>query len=337
MASRPLALLTAALLLGACDPGDPAMGDGSGNVGDGGTDGGDPSTDDGDDPPPSDGMVDTSDGVAAGHQLASLLTAEAQTSASITTEAVFMASQAAGTGQVVASGTLTRQGQSFSWSPEPSDRLVVALGDGTTISLWVEQFAGDTTSPSAFLSTDHQLTYVATVDDRVDMRLSSLRQGGTMNASATGKYTHEGVAYDVDLQLAGTTYFESDSTGTHNLDEHRTTGTIKATGFDLDVDEDWRFELVVAGNESAQSTHRTIRNSLRLGETTFDWVDVLVQKSFRDGVPSELDTYWLARGQVLRNGEPYGAYRLDPSATLESVAVVLDTPDGAIEIDRDRT
>ena len=268
---------------------------------------------DGDDDDDDEPAVDAEDSVMASHNLGSVITTEGQTSANIAVEGVFMASQSAGLGQVVTTGTLTQQGQAFAYVATPSDRLVVEFGDGTTIDFWIEEISGDSTSAAAFLNNDHLLEYRVAVEGKIDMTFESRRQGGSLGAGAVGSYVYEGAEYDVDLSMAGTYYFESDSTGTHFRDEHRTTGSVTGTGYDLDVDETWYFELVTSNGGSAQAASRTVSNSLQLGNDTFDWVDVATKKSFSNGKPSQVDTYWDATGEILRNGESYAAYRLDLS------------------------
>jgi hypothetical protein len=292
----------------------------------------DDDADDADDDDDDDPEVAVEDSVLASHNLGSVITTEGQTSANVAVEGVFTASQAAGTGQVVTTGTLTQQGQAFAYAPSPSDRLVVEFGDGTAIDFWIDEIAGDSTSAAAFLNNDHEFQYRVAVDGKIDMTFESRRQAGSLAAGAVGSYVHEGVDYDIDLSMAGAYDFESDSTGTYFRDEHRTTGSITASGYDLDVDETWYFELVTSDSGSAQAATRTVANSLQLGGDTFDWVDVATAKSFRNGKPSEIDTYWKARGEILRNGEQHGTYRLDLGAPA-FIHMVVDLPTGPVEVE----
>ena len=289
---------------------------------------GDGDGDDDDDDP----AADAEDSVVASHNLGSVITTEGQSSANIAVEGVFMASQAAGLGEPVTTGTLTQQGQGFAYAGAPSDRLVVEFSDGTTIDFWIEEISGDSTSAAAFLNNDHVLEYRVAVDGKIDMTFESRRQGGALGAGAVGSYVYEDVEYDIDLAMAGTYYFESDSTGTHFRDEHRTTGSVTASGYDLDVDETWYFELVTSGGGSAQAASRTVSNSLQLGDDTFDWVDVATKKSFSNGKPSQIDTYWDATGDILRNGEAYGTYRLDLTEP-DFIYFAVDLPAGAVRVE----
>lgn len=284
--------------------------------------------------PPPEHDAEVRAAIEATHALAGVVQSEGQTSATIVAEGVFLASQLGGAGQVVTTGTLEQEGTTFAWSGDPVDRMVITFGDGTKVDVWVDEIVGDSSSATAFLQGEHRFAYRVAMRDRIDMAFTSVRQDGTTTATANGTLVHEDVSYEAAVEVQGTYFFETDSTGTHFRDAHRTTGSITAEGLELELDEGWSFELVTSGGESAQATQRTIASSLRLGDDVYDWVDATTRTSFRDGKPSELDTYWAADGEILRNGEPFGAYRLGSSATLDFVTVVVDLPHAELELER---
>jgi hypothetical protein len=190
--------------------------------------------------------------IAASQELPSALQNEARTSARIAAEAVLLSTELADAGQRVTTGTLVQDDAGFTWAPQPTDRLVVEFGDGTDFHVWVDDMAGDDTSATAFLEGDHRFVYRVAVADRLDVAFSSAREAGTLTATAVGTYVHEGVDYDVALDLSG-------------LDRRQITGSILADDFDLDVDETWP--------SRADASQRTISSSLRLGDDVYDWVD----------------------------------------------------------------
>jgi len=326
----------AALNLVACidqEPQDerPFVGDDDDDDDDDGDDD-DDDDDDGDDDDDDDATPDADRSLHASHMLGSTLQAEAADSATLTTEAVWLASQSVGTGAVVTTGTLTQSGQSVSYAAQPNDRLVVELGDGNMVDIWVLAMDGDFSgSASNFRESNHDLQYRVAVADRIDMTFTSQRNGGNSASAAEGNVVLEGVTYDCNVQGTGTYYFEADTTGVHFLDDAQVQGRITGAGFDLDVDETWHFELVSTNDGSAQDARRTIDNSLDLGGTVFDFVDIEMQKAFKDGSPTEIDTYWNAQGTVLRNGSAYGQMRLD--VDVARVRFVLDTPGGTVELE----
>lgn len=318
-------LITAAVLMAApaCD-GEPAP---------------DPMADPGsgrDDGPPMAGddvPSEPSDVLRSAHALPQTIGDEGQSSAEVTTNSVWMASQLAGQGQVVTTGTLVQQGDGFAYDPEPRDALVVSLSDGTRVVLVVHAMEGDVSgTPGGFLDGDHRLEYEVAVPDRLDMRFGSQRLQGSASSSAVGSYTHQGQAYDVDLERIGSYYFESDSTGTHYRDEHRTTGTVQAEGYRLEVDEGWRYELVTSGDDSASTAQRTVSSGLTVGGTVYDWVDVVTRKSFRDGQPSQTESYWTAEGAILRDGEGFGQYGMELQGPYLRFVVAL--PAETIEVEQ---
>jgi hypothetical protein len=70
-----------------------------------------------------------------------------------------------------------------------------------------------------------------------------------------------------------------------------------------------------------------------VGADTFRWENTKRQKSFVDGKPSSLDTYWLASGRVLRNGADYGVYRTVSQPHLGLIKFVLELPDQVLELE----
>jgi hypothetical protein len=256
-------------------------------------------------------------------------------------QAVEMASVQAGLGQVVTTGTLTQTAGGFLYSANPGDRMVVVFSNQRRIELFITALEGDLSQGSAgFFDGDHRFTVRVVVTDEMDAVFESVQQGGQRRIGIEGAITVEGVSYRIDAQAAGTTFFENDSTGSNFRSQTRTTGTITAEGFALDIDEEWSYEMVTTSGSrggSASAATRQLGNVLRLGDETYTWEGVSVQFSYRDGKPSQLDTYWQAQGVVLRDGRVYGTYRKDAQDFGGDgggyVKFVLDTSDGVIELE----
>jgi hypothetical protein len=131
-------------------------------------------------------------------------------------------------------------------------------------------------------------------------------------------------------------FFESSFGGSQTITDSRLTGILAADGFNLAVDQRVRFEIVVQGGQSASTTEEWLAHLLKLGTDTYSWHDVKKQKSFRNGVPSRADEYWLAQGTIRKNGVPFGTYRKsyrDFSGALAQIKFEVRTPDATVEIE----
>jgi len=91
-------------------------------------------------------------------------------------------------------------------------------------------------------------------------------------------------------------------------------------------------KLIASDRESASSEQIWNNNAVHAGGVTLQWVNTRRQNSFKNGKLSSLDTYWQASGEVLRDGAPYGAYKMESNSTLFVVKFLLVTPGEAIEL-----
>lgn len=245
--------------------------------------------------------------------------------ASLVVNAIQSASVRARTGQPVTYGTLTNEG----WAPEPADRLVVQAEDAR-YEVTVDGLDGDFASADAFLAGDHLLdAQVTDGASALDLRLT--REGATRQIHVAGRLQVDGVTYQVDLTAAGTERFDNDTSGTAYADHHQVSGTVDWNGAHLLVDETWDFELVSSGR-TASSAVRTIRNRLDAAGRTFLFDGVRLKKAFRDGNPTEVDTFWEASGAITADGAPFGSYALDQSDAA-FIKLLLRLPDQTVEVE----
>ena len=255
--------------------------------------------------------------------------------------ALFVASVQGGGGErLVTTGTVSQEGEQWVWSAEPDDALVVHV-EGQTLRFAVEEVqAADLSSPDAVLGGDHRLVFeVEGSGGRV--HVSSVKQGAERDVRIDGTLRDGGVDYALEgLRYRGTEHFESDTSG-HSYDNaYLLTGTIRWADVRLALDEQWRFELVTAAEPrptTAQSAERINRSVLDVGAVSYTWIDATTRKAFRNGKPSSED-YWAALGEVRRDGEAFGEYRMTTQsfgvegAGLIRFVVVL--PDETIELER---
>lgn len=258
-------------------------------------------------------------------------------SANLSAQAVFLASTLTGGSQLVTTGTLTQLGQNWTYSPAPSERLLVQFQAGTNMTFVVTRMEGDFSSDAAtFLRNPHRFEYQATAPGIADLHFSSHIPSGTCNfqSAVSGSLQWRGVTYVLDLAMAGE-YCTENGFGYFSLrNDYTTSGTVTAPGFALRVEERRRFELITTSRDSASSEENWNNNTLTIGADTYKWAGTKKQKSFKDGKPSSVDTYWQATGAVLKNGAPYGTYRRDASAAVGWIRFVLDLPDRTVELER---
>ncbi len=271
----------------------------------------------------------------AGHAAAGSTYQRAEDMSRFGVDAVAAASQLAGTGQVTTFGTLSRDGGQLRYSPTPADRLIVPGRDGGTVELKFEDFQGNTQSAAAFLANDHSLSFTAQHAGDLDMRISDVRRGEAHDITARGRITFGDVDYDADLHFAETDHFRYDGPGGEGERAVAITGTIESDDAKLTVDETASDVSATAEvrdglGGSAHTTTRTIRSTLETGGDTYVWNDVQTRESFRNGRASDVE-HWRAEGDVTRNGEPYGSYRLREAGG--QLQMVIDRPQGALVLE----
>jgi hypothetical protein len=272
----------------------------------------------------------------AGAGVAQTVGATALETANLGAQGVFLASiLGAGGAQLVTTGTLTQQSSTWNYSTSPSDRLFVQFQSGSNLTYYVTRMEGDfSRDATTFLERPHAFDYRVVVPTVGELSFENAIPTGTCNflVTARGSLDWGQVTYTVDLTLSGV-YCIDTSFGYQLLNDYTTTGTVTAPGYALTVNQRWRHELVGGAGGDASSVEEWNNSTLTLGVDIFQWDNTKKQKSFRDGQPSSLDTYWLASGNVLRNGTTYGAYRLQPLPLLGLIKFVLDLPNETIDLE----
>jgi hypothetical protein len=294
-------------------------------------------------PNSSDGLA--REGLFAGDFVSRNASLFGEQSGEIAANAVFLASQiGAGGARLVSTGTLTQQGQTWAYAGEPNDRLVVQFASGTNVDFYITRMQGDFSIDAAnFLQSNHNFDYRVVISGVSDLSFTSDVASGASNfhATARGTLLSSNVTYTVDLTLSGLYSFEIDSTGSSLLNDYGTTGTIVAPGYSLTVNERRRFELISAvvnfggatRTDTATSEQTWNNNTLIFGADTYQWTNAQKQKSFKNGKPSSVDTYWQASGGVLKNGAPFGLYKFETGSVFGYVNFDLVLPNEVIELE----
>jgi hypothetical protein len=235
-------------------------------------------------------------------------------------------------------GTLVQSAAGWTYSASPSDRLIAQFTNGLTTTFFVSVIVGDFTGNSDnFLRNSHDFEFHVVTPSVGDLQVSSVVSGSSFAARAKGTLTYLGVNYAIDLTAAGQHVFNTDSTGTELTDDYGITGTITSTGFNLTVNQHHYFSLVES-THIATTAQEHLNSSLTIGADIYQWLNVYKRKDFTDGIPAYYTPglsplYWIATGQVSKNGAAYASYRYSDSPIDLYLRFFLDTPFGSIDLE----
>lgn len=243
-------------------------------------------------------------------------------------------------GRITTTGTVRVSEQGSSYEPGPSDRMQVYLHSGDRWTFEFIQQQGSDDSAEAFMTGDHLLHLRAQGPEGFEAEIHTGRQGQQRQATLRGSASSASETYIFDLSYIGTEDFESDSTGASYRADFSVAGTVRAPGFELAASERWRFELVSGtgpGAYTANTAERVQDGRLSVDGSVYDYRGLTTRRAFRDGAPTEIDTYWGAEGQVLKDGSPWGQAALRMT-TIEqagtgSIQFGLRTPDALLVLE----
>lgn len=246
-------------------------------------------------------------------------------------KAVFEASTQSGGTEVVATGTLTQQGssESFTYQPEPTEKLVVAFTDGTRNELWVTDMRGDFSgTPEDYLGRDHVFRYriVQTGGKAaLDLEIADGVLSGGTESTLKGTFEIEGVSYTADVARQGTIKSSVENQYADYTTEEALSGTVSGGDLAVELAETYRYRSVYASQRLLQSTTRTVRNTWTQGGASYAAEAVLV-KHLENFKAIEIDTgsRWRAEGFVTKEGATIGELGLEVGSGLVSVFVIID-------------
>jgi hypothetical protein len=269
-------------------------------------------------------------------------------------DAVFLASQQAASGQVIANGTLTQSSAgSFTYDTAPSDKLIVQLTNGLATTYYVTTMQGDFSGDSgSFIQNPHRFEF-RTVASDLDMSFTSMtgdcNGGSAPNTSGTaqGTFTLSNMTYQAALSLDGNYCFSSDTTGTELKEDYTVTGKITGAGLELVLNQRRYFDAVQGSGPHgfASTAQDWIKNRLSLGSDLYEWHNVYKERSFSDlhtanVQPVNFDPLlspleWAATGDVLKNGAPFAAYHYNFDRNNDLyLRFQLLTPLGVIDLEK---
>ena len=262
-------------------------------------------------------------------------------SRSFVVEAVYQATALSGgayMGRVVNTGTLTQGYGGFQYSPQPTDRLVVNMGQQQVHEFVVHQAQGNNqaATASAWVMAPHILRYTHRLQGQAEGEISAQFDGARFQVQVRGWYVQSGVRYDVNLTASGAT---SGSSGYHGQDsqtQYGVSGTISGGGVAITVNEQHSSSMAAATSlyslpsqrGSASRFNATINNVVRVGGADYQFQNVQVQvdQRTRGTGPAEGGLTGLS-GVVLRSGQPFG------QMVLQAGRAFLQTQSGMLPLD----
>lgn len=259
-------------------------------------------------------------------------------------QAIEAATVVAGTSEPRTFGTLQEGPEGLlRYEPSPEDRLVVVRAGGTAVELVVMDLFGSGSDTASFFQANHDLRIRVRSEELVG-GIWSRRRGSSRWAGLFGTMRFDGEAWEGQVSLEGEESFESDRSGSRYFDNHGLTGQLSNESTTVEVSEHWTFELVgaregLSSNRAgtASSGVRTVDNVVMVGGRRYQWAGVRTRKAFRDGKPTEIDTYWSGAGEILEDGVPFGRVEKFAEAYGESggfIGFQLVTVDTMIELER---
>jgi hypothetical protein len=132
---------------------------------------------------------------------------------------------------------------------------------------------------------------------------------GEMTIRVTGRMHQGADPYDVELTAQGSYYFESSFGGLEQRQLYTVSGVVSSVpgavnAVELTVQEEYTNERVVSEGVSVSTADTSIHNQWRQNEVAYAADNWRIRRSFRDGAPSQLDSYWHASGALLQNRLP---------------------------------
>lgn len=248
--------------------------------------------------------------------------------ATIGTGAVLLASMYNGAMALVTTGTLTQYAprlDAFSYSAGPQDRLIIKYLNGQTIAYQIINILGNLNSGAEnFFLGDHDLHMRAIQEGALDVEIFSRQFNHQRSGRIVGQSLYENVSYHLDLSVVGTTSFDNDSTGSEYSTNDTVQGQITAPELAITLHETRTYHSITARKITSSSATRNQNSMMSWQGQTYQFINALTKKAFRDGRPNEAD-FWKSTGTLLKNGQPWGQLQLEYEPQRAVFALNLDS------------
>jgi hypothetical protein len=237
----------------------------------------------------------------------------------LTTQAVYFASQWQGVLTTAGSIIEVQPGGNFTYVPSPADLMRVEFLNGQVIECTITDLNGqDFSDPIAFLRGDHVLRFELQWTGGpgpLSVSIFSTQNAGQRQGYVQGLMPLDNQAAEVNLNLAGSSSYVSDLSGSEYRTQYTWQGTVATPAMTVNVDESRDFEVIVvsASNEPTQSVSRSriqLNSHVMIGPDRLAFNQARIQTVFRDGQPSDED-YWAGSGgQLLHNQTVIGEIKV---------------------------
>ncbi len=212
-----------------------------------------------------------------------------------------------GQGGLVTFGTIRAVGGPvLVYEPQPTDRLVVALLDGSRREFYYLGANGNLAAPGLFFETDYDLDVRVVVVMDYDLRFVSQRRGVDLVHQMTGTISVADNSFEVDLNA--NERIVSDLAGDYRTQD-TVRGALRAPGIDVQVQDDGEFRSVSAPRPVNPRTVTTFRrlsaSSFTVNGSRFEFRGADLYRILANDQPIEPDS-WVARGELLRQGAVVG-------------------------------
>jgi len=229
----------------------------------------------------------------------------------LATQAVYFASQWQGV--LTTSGSIieVQPGGNFTYVPSPADLMRVEFLNGQVIECTITELNGqDFSDPIAFLRNDHVLRFELQWTGGpgpLSVSIFSTQNAGQRQGYVQGLMFLDNQTAEVNLNLAGSSSFASDLSGSEYRTKYTWQGTVATPAMTVNVDEARDFEAIVVSalDEQTQSVSRSriqLHSHVVIGPDQLAFSQARIQTVFRDGQPSDAD-YWSGSGGYLLHNQ----------------------------------
>lgn len=277
-----------------------------------------------------------------GADVAALATEAVSTGA----EAVWGASEANG-GVVTLTGTLTQSTQNadqWTYSAVPNDRLVIVFAGGPTVQFAFAAFAGYLSGTWEDFIYSHSIDFTCLIQGRCNLRIQSqatpVADSIRVSRVITGTCTYYGEQVTTNITYTGRVWYELGSGFAFYTYKEWLAGTASSASGLTTVNE--RIFISIAHNSNtavhARNDERWNTSSASLNGVTYRYENVHASWARRSTLsdPGAFNVvtdanYWVAEGQMLRNGAVWGAVKFDGEVVEGSTGpdIILDIGGGA--------
>ncbi len=257
--------------------------------------------------------------------------------------AVLIASEQAGTGNLIGTGTLTETATNvFSYQATPNDKLIVKRLNGAELEFVFTDLRGDFSNEGRnYLSQDHSAIFQITGNEIVGNLNASIRDIQLPRENSRVRDTLESISgsftdannttWTANLTTQGAELSDVDSAGLESESQTQGSLTANSLGLNMTIARSNRFKTINLVFDSGQQ----VADTWQLGNDSFQMNNVQTRTIFRETQEVDLDQ-WIIQGNLTKNGTVIGQVQEDTSdpARVLIALFVGDTKLNLVSISR---